>query len=190
MKAVEGVYGKEAVLWALILFFAALSGCVYPFSPNVLDTVEKHLTFEVVIENPKAYIGSVVLWGGVIRMVMIGPEGTQLIVTQIPLDSKGYPEAGATQGDFIAHTSRQLDLKIFHKDTKVAVAGEIDGVNEGQQGPMGYPRPVVRVIEIHARTERLWGIFPLSKGWEVDELGPWPSPFSRPEKGIEGIYNH
>ena len=190
MRAVEGVYGKEAVLWAWILFSAVLSGCVHSFSPIVLDTVEKHLTYEVVIQNPKAHIGSVVLWGGVIRTVMIGPEGTQIIVTQTPLDSKGYPGAGATEGDFIAHTSRQLDLKIFQRDTKVTVAGEIDGVNEGEQGPMEYPRPVVRAIEIHAWTGRLWGIFPLTKGWQVDELGPSPSPFSRPENGIEDMYYH
>jgi outer membrane lipoprotein len=186
MKVGESVSGKGPVWWAWVLFFAVLSGCVHSFSPILSDTAEKHLTFEVVIQNPQAYVGSVVLWGGVIRTVMIGPEGTQLIVTQAPLDSKLYPLASATEGDFIVHTLRQLDLTIFSRDTKVTVVGEIDGVNEGEQGPMEYPRPLVRMIEIHAWTEKLWGIFPLTKGWEVDELGPWASPYNRPpERRIE-----
>jgi outer membrane lipoprotein len=180
MRVPESVHGKEAVLWALLLFFALLSGCVRSFSPIVLDTVEKHLTYEVVIQNPKAHIGSVVLWGGVIQTIMIGPEGTQLIVTQTPLNTKGYPETGATKGNFIVHTPRQLDLEIFQRGTKVTVAGEIDGVNEGEQGPMEYPRPLLRMIEIHAWEGKAWGTFPISRGWEVDQYGSSPSPFATP----------
>ena len=165
-----------------IFLVAGLFGCVQSFSPIVLDTVEKDRTFSVVIQSPKAFIGSIVLWGGVIEKVLQGPEGTKLVVLQTPLNQRGYPQTDTSEGEFIAHTPRSLDPGIFQSGTKITLAGEIDGVEEKDFGPEEYPRPLVRVIEIHAWTEIIWGIFPISrKGWEVDELGPGPSPVEIPQ---------
>lgn len=118
--------------------------------------------------------------GGVIENAGHGPEGTKLIVIQTPLDAQGYPQTSTSEGEFIAHTPRSLDLQVFQSGTKVTIAGEVDGVDEKELGPMEYPRPLVRVIEIHAWTERLLGIFPLTKGWRIDQSGPFPSPFEEP----------
>jgi len=165
-----------------IFLFTGLFGCVQSFSPIVMDTVEKDRTFSVVIQSPQAFIGSIVLWGGVIEKVLPGPEGTKLIVIQTPLNKRGYPQTNTSEGEFIAHTPRSLDPEIFQSGTKITLAGEIDGVEEKEFGPEEYPLPLVRVIEIHAWTEIKWGIFPISrKGWEVDELGPGPSPVEIPQ---------
>lgn len=165
-----------------IFLVAGLFGCVQSFSPIVSNTVDKDRTFSVVIQNPKAYIGSIVLWGGVIDKVLHGSEETKLIMIQAPLNSKGYPQTSDTEGEFVAHTPRSLDPAIFQRGTKITLAGEIDGVEEKEFGPEEYPRPLVRVIEIHAWTERIWGVFPVTrKGWEIDELGPGPSPVEVPQ---------
>jgi outer membrane lipoprotein len=144
--------------WALfglwIFFFAGLSGCMPPISKDVMDTVDRDLPFSRVIENPKAYIGSIILWGGVIDKFVPGPEETRLLVIQCPLDAQSHPLTDATYGEFVAHTPRSLDPLIFRRGMAITLAGEIDGVQEKELGPEEVPRPLVRVIEIHAWTER------------------------------------
>ena len=170
----------RSLSWGTVLLVTLL-GCVHPIPRNVLPTVEKELTFSRVIENPPAYEGGVVLWGGIIRKPTYGPEETALLITQTPLDRRGFPQTGATEGEFIAHTSRHLDPEIFKEETKITLVGEIDGVEEKKWGPQEYPRPLVRIIDIHAWIPKLWGIFMVSRrGWEIDEMGPLPSPFEVP----------
>ena len=180
MRVIEATSGRWAVFCLGIFFLAGLFSCIHPVSKIVMETVDQKLAFSVVIQNPKAYVGSIVLWGGVIENAVYGPEGTKLIVIQTLLDARGYPQTSTSEGEFIAHTLQSLDLQVFQSGTKVTIAGEIDGVEEKKLGPMEYPRPLVRVIEIHAWTERLWGIFPLTKGWKIDQSGPFPSPFEEP----------
>jgi len=163
--------GRRASLWLWIFFLVGLSGCMHTISKGVMATVDKDRTFSAVIEDPKANVGSTVLWGGVIEKATAGPEGTELIVRQSPLDSKGYPQTDASEGEFIAHAFRPLNPEIFLKGMKVTVAGEIVDVAEKKLGPARYPCPIVRVTEIHAWTKR-WGIFPISRGWEFSQYGP------------------
>ena len=160
-----------ALLWLGISLLAGLSGCMYPISKGVMATVDKDQTFSAVTQDPETYIDSTVLWGGVIEKVLYGPEGTELIVRQSPLDSKGYPQTDSSEGDFIAHTPRHLPPEDFLKGTKVTVAGKIDEVAGKKLNPQGSPLAMVRVIEIHAWTERRWGSFPIFRGWELSLYG-------------------
>jgi starvation-inducible outer membrane lipoprotein len=164
--------GRWIFLWLWIFFLAGLSGCMYPISKGVMATVDKDQTFSAVMQDPGAYINSTVLWGGVIEKALDGPEGTELIVRQSLLDSKGYPQTDSSEGDFIVHTFQHLSPEVFLKGTKVTVAGKIDEGAGKKLDPAGDPLPVVRVIEIHAWTERRWGSFPLFRGWEFSLYGP------------------
>lgn len=163
--------GRWASLWLWIFLLAGLSGCMHPISRGVMATVDKDRIFSEVIEDPEAYINSTVLWGGVIEKAIHGPEGTELTVRQAPLDSKGYPRTDASEGEFMAHTLRPLNPNIFLKGTKVTLAGEVYGIVEKKLGSAVYPCPMVRVIEIHAWT-KMWGGFPIARGWTVDQYGP------------------
>jgi len=187
MRAIETTTsGRRATFCLWVFFLGMLIGCIHPISKSVMETVDRNVAFSVVIQNPRAYSGSIVLWGGLIENVSYGPEGTRLMVIQSPLGVRGYPETSTSDGEFIAHTPQPLDRKVFRPGMKITVAGEIDGVEEKRLGPMEYPLPSVRVIEIHAWTERLWGIFPLTKGWKIDQSGPFASPFQEPpEKRID-----
>ncbi len=163
-----------------IFLLLMLLGCAHPISQATRDLVKSDLTFLTVMENPRRYIGSVVLWGGSVEKTLAGTE-TTLLINQMPLDSRGYPNDETTQGEFIAHTPQSLNLEVYQKGIKVTMAGEIDGVEEENLGPMKYPRPRIRIMEIHPWGERVWGIFPLNRrGWEVDNTGPFPSPFQVP----------
>jgi outer membrane lipoprotein len=181
MKLGEGKFSPQTVIWPWLLFLGGLIGCAQSFSPIILATAEKRLTFEVVVQNPKAYINSVVLWGGVIRKTVYEKQGIHLIVTQAPLDSKGYPEDRTSGGEFIAQSPRYLDPQTYREGMKVTLVGVLSGVEEKESGPAEYPVPVVKVMEIRAWAKGIWGIFPLTRrGWEVDELVPAPSPFVNP----------
>ena len=163
--------GRWTSLWLSIFFLAGLSGCMHPISRGVLATVDKDQTFSAVTKDPEANIGSTVLWGGVIEKVLHEPGKTKFIVSQAPLNSKGYPQTDATDRKFVAHMPQSLDPQEFHIGMKVTIAGEIDGVEEKELGSEKDPCPVVRVIEIHAWTERRWGSFPIARGWEFNLYG-------------------
>jgi starvation-inducible outer membrane lipoprotein len=165
---------RWASLWLLIFFLAGLAGCMHSISKGVMATVDKDRTFSAVIQDPEANVGSTVLWGGVIEKVFHESGETKLIVSQAPLNSKGYPQTEATDREFVAHTPQFLDPQTFHNGMKVTIAGEIDGVEEKELGPEKDPRPMVRVIEIHAWTENRWGwgSFRISRGWELNLNAP------------------
>ena len=173
--------GRWALLWLWIFLLAGLSGCVHPISKDVMATVDKDRTFSAVTQHPKAYIGSTILWGGVIEKILHESGETKLIVSQAPLNSKGYPQTDDTYGEFVAHTPWSLDPEIFRSEMKITLAGEIDEVEEKELGPEEYPRPLVRVIEIHAWTERTWGLvsFLRARGWEFNQYGPSVQRFTR-----------
>lgn len=184
MKWIETISGRGAILWPWIFLLAGLSGCMQPFSKSVMASVDRDRTFYVVIENPRAYIGSIVLWGGIIEKALPESGGTRLIVTQTPLDSKGYPQTDTTYGEFIAYTSQTLDRPIFRRGALVTIAGEIDGVQEKETGSMEYPRPIVRIIEIHPWGGNSGGS-PLPPE-EIRSIGPvsFPRRLRALDKGI------
>jgi outer membrane lipoprotein len=134
-----------------------------------------------VVENPKGYLGSIVIWGGVVSKVSRGAEGTSLLVMQAPLDSKGHPQTRIALGEFIARTSESLDPRVYRKGLTITLAGEIDGVEEKELGPMEYPRPVLRIIQIHPWEKKP---LPLSHGnWEGGlnfPSSPFEEPFANP----------
>ena len=149
--------GKRIVLCLLVLCFSGFSGCASPISKPVMETVDPGRPFSLVVENPQAYIGSIVLWGGTIEKIVPGPEKTRVFVTQCPVDSKGVPQTDATYGEFIAHTPDSLDPLLFHRGMVITIAGMLDGVEE-EPGPVKISRPLVRVIEIHPWTGRGEGL--------------------------------
>jgi outer membrane lipoprotein len=175
---------KRKVGWGILFRFFALGAwlmaagaCAHPISSLVRAEADPTLTLPKVLGNPKAYLGSVVIWGGVVSKVSQGAEGSRLLVIQVPLDSHGRPQTQETQGEFIAWTSESLDPRIYRKGLTITLAGEIDGMEEKELGPMEYPRPVLRIIQLHPWEKKH---LPLSHGnWEGGFNFP-SSPFEEP----------
>ncbi len=76
-------------LFFLALLLAAVSACAYPISQQYREQARPGLTFSMVLKNPDAYIGSIVIWGGMIVETHNRPGETEITVLETPL---GYEE--------------------------------------------------------------------------------------------------
>jgi outer membrane lipoprotein len=168
-------------VFALGIWCLAAGACAHPISFLVRAEADPTLTLSKVVENPKTYLGSIVIWGGIISAVSRGPEGTRLLVIETPLDSRGFPQTRVAEGEFIARTPESMDPRVYRRGLAITLAGEIEGVGEKNLGFMEYPRPVLRIIEVHP-----WGEsrFPLTYGnWEGEfdlPSSPFEEPFADP----------
>ena len=148
------------------LLFLLLSGCAYPISKELRQEAKESPTFAMILQNPTAYTGSIVIWGGSIIQTLNAKEGTEILVLETPLDYEERPEArGYSQGRFIAKTPKYLDPEIYKPGRRVTVAGEIIGKEVKPLGKTEYTYPVVRVKEIH-----VWRIYRVS-------AYPYPYPY-------------
>ncbi len=165
--------GRPAI-WFFMFVFIGILGCASSISKEVMEKVDMEKTFPAVMENPQASIGSTVLWGGVIENIRQDAGETKIIVSQAPLDARGYPRNDTADREFIAHTSRTLDTQTFRRGSKITLVGEIDGMEKSRFGG-DEAFPVVRIIEIHA-WKRDWDRFSISRGWEINQTGRFIEP--------------
>ncbi|NIR17244.1 MAG: hypothetical protein GWN86_26345, partial [Desulfobacterales bacterium] len=61
-------------------------GCAPVISKDIRDQVARDLSFKEVLQDPEAYKGKMVLWGGVIIKAENQKEGTLIEVLQKPTD--------------------------------------------------------------------------------------------------------
>jgi starvation-inducible outer membrane lipoprotein len=178
----QPAWGILSRVFALGIWCLAAGACAHPISSQVRAEADSTLTLSKVIENPRIYLGSIVIWGGVVSNAWQGPEGTRLLVIQTPLDSHGDPQTRVTQGEFIAWTSESLDSRVYRRGLTITLAGEIDDVEEKNLDPTEYPRPVLRIIQLHPWEKKH---LPLSHGnWEGGFNFP-SSPFEESFPGRE-----
>ena len=178
------------LLGGLILLL--LSGCAYPISKEWRQQAKEGLTFIQVVQNPEAYIGNVVIWGGLILEVSNPSDGGEIRILQGPLDSDEYPQEEITHGRFIAKTSTFLDPVIYSKGRKITVAGEIIGKEEVTSGVMLLTYPVVSMKGVFLwDRKRVWWQPPSYYGWKWDFHQPFSSPFDegRFHPDYWGIWN-
>ncbi len=173
-KADRGVLLRVFALGILCL---AAGACAHPISALVRAEADPTLTLSKVIENPKTYLGSIVIWGGIVSTVSRGPEGTRLLVIQTPLDSRGYPQTRVAEGEFIARIPESLDPRVYRRGLAITLAGEIEGMEEKDLGFMEYPRPVLRIVQVHPWEGKH---VPLTEGNWKGELYAPRSPFEDP----------
>jgi outer membrane lipoprotein len=149
------MFSNLAKCFVFLLFAACLSGCAASISSQVRQEVVKDLTFALVAEDPAAYAGSTVLWGGKIMETVPLEEGSDLLVLQTPLDFMERPkDLRHSQGRFIARSPLFLDPEIFGRSKEITLAGEIIGEETRMLGKRHYAYPVVAVRELHLWRER------------------------------------
>jgi outer membrane lipoprotein len=139
----------------LFLFLLLFPGCSAIFSPTVMKKVDTTLTFQKVIQNPDAYIGKTVFWGGEIIQVLPQDRITVVEILQMPLGWRGRPhEVSASEGKFLVLFGEYLDFSRFSRGRKITVAGEIQRVVRSEEikesfGKKGYLYPLLLSEEIH-----------------------------------------
>jgi outer membrane lipoprotein len=178
------------LLGGLILFL--ISGCAYPISQQWRQQAKKDLTFDQAAQNPESYIGSIVIWGGVILEVSNPSDGGKITVLQGPLDSDEYPHEDVTYGQFIAKAPTFLDPVIYNKGRKITLAGEIIGKKVTPSGEMQLTYPVVSMKGVFLwNRKRVWWEPPSYYGWKWDFYEPFSSPYydGRTDPNYWGIWN-
>jgi outer membrane lipoprotein len=163
---------RAAGSFALITLLAALTGCA-PMSQDIRRQADESPPFGEIQKNPDKYMGTVVIWGGVIIETTNLKESTAIKVMQTALDIQQRPtNLDSSEGRFIILVGRFLDPDIFKKGRQVTVPiGEIQ-----------YIYPVVQAKELKLWEQPVpyppyyydpwyWGPYPW-RPW-----GPWGRPY-------------
>ena len=163
-----------------ILLSVGLSACSLPIAKEYRMEVTKDVTFPMVLENPTAYVGDFVLWGGKIIETTNLKDGTEIIVLETPLNYLEEPKSEhQSEGRFIAKSMKFLDPVIYKKGRKITVAGEITGKETRSLGKADYAYPVLMVKQLH-----LWEPVHYRQDYYYgpwyDYYGPWYDPWYDP----------
>ncbi|HUT83435.1 MAG TPA: Slp family lipoprotein [Thermodesulfobacteriota bacterium] len=133
----------------LILFFIPFfTGCFNVISKDLRQQIDPAITVKQVFDNPDAFKGKMILWGGEIIQTMNQKDGTTLIeVFQTPLGWRGEPkdtkESVLSEGRFLILIPTYVDSYLYRKGRKITVSGEIQGEMTKTLDEMNYRYPVV-----------------------------------------------
>ena len=135
---------------ATVLCLVMLSACAPVISTELRKETRKDLLFDQVTRNPTAYLGSVVIWGGVIISVDNCLDGSSIAVLQTPLDERDQPkDIEYSRGRFIAATPHLADPLVFGTGRRITVVGEISGKETMPIGKSAlYSYPVIRIKQL------------------------------------------
>ena len=134
------------------LFLILFSGCS-PISRELRTQADRTLTFQQVFQNPEAYRGKIVIWGGEIIETTNQKDGTTLIIVlQRPLDWTQEPKFQHSEGRFLLLVEGYADPYVFRRGRRVTVAGEIVGRKVMRLGELEYSYPLLQSKQIY-----LWG---------------------------------
>lgn len=135
-----------------VLLAILLQGCL-PISKQLRSEADKTLTFQRVFQNPEAYKGKIVIWGGEVVETIHQKDGTTLIIVlQRPLDWTEEPEFRRSEGRFIILVEGYIDPYVFRRGRRITVAGEIQGRKVMRLGELEYPYPLLLSKQVY-----LWG---------------------------------
>jgi outer membrane lipoprotein len=140
----------EFLTLGLILLLA--SGCAtMPIAKEYRnEAAAQNITFSMVLQNPDAYVGRTVLWGGSIIETKNISSGTDIIVLQTPLNRGETPLSPEySQGRFIARSTYLLDPEIYQRGRKITLAGVLGGKETLPLGETTYTYPVVAVKQLY-----------------------------------------
>jgi outer membrane lipoprotein len=146
MKSVNRSGGLLLLVWAAFL----ITGCAHVVSSELRQQSRTDLAFSTVLQNPEAYKGATVIWGGSIIETVNHDDYTAVKVLQTPLDSYERPEGEEdSRGRFIVEISGYVDPEVYKNGKMVVVAGEIVGKTVQPLGETQYAYPLIKAKEIH-----------------------------------------
>jgi outer membrane lipoprotein len=140
---------KRFVFCALLALLPT-SACAPPFPQQLLERVDRNLSFQELRKNPDNYKGIWVMLGGMIVAVKNTKEGTVIELLQKPLDSSGRPlRTDATEGRLFIVAEEFLDAAVYHAGRELSVIGEVSGQKVQPLGELEYRYPLVSARSLH-----------------------------------------
>ncbi|HYE38108.1 Slp family lipoprotein [Methylocaldum sp.] len=141
-------------LAAVLAVTFQLSGCGSVLSRKAMDQVNPNLSPDIVLKNPKAFIGQTVLVGGTILSSENLQEGTLVEVLTYPTDRRGNPQLDEPAlGRFLLLYPGYLDTLIYQQGRKVVAAGRIIGERVTDTGETNRAFPLLHPLEIELLSE-------------------------------------
>jgi len=146
---------KRILFYPFLFLFALILGCAPVISTGLKSRADASLSFKEVQENPEAYKGKTILWGGRIAQTLPQEDGSVLIeVLEWPLGFWNEPrQRVAFQGKFLLVVKEPLDFSTYESGKRVTIAGEIQGELRGGEirglSAPTYRYPVVLNKEMH-----------------------------------------
>ncbi len=141
------------IMKRLLIIFAITSlifGCAHIVSKELRDKADMSIPPEMLLRDPDAYMGKIVILGGVIVHSTNTKEGTYIEVVQKPLDYKGrIKDTDISSGRFLILYEGYLDAAIYSKEKGITVAGEVLGKIVRPLGEIQYPYLLIKGKEIH-----------------------------------------
>lgn len=157
------------------ILIIGLCGCTYAVSKKYRQEADPELSYDKVKENPKAFAGAIVIWGGKIVDTVNHAGGTDLIVLEIPLENGEVPSGSVqeSRGRYIARSGQFLDPEIYSRGKLITLAGEVDGQETRPLGQMQYTYPILLIRELH--TWKIEWAYP--PAYYSGFWGGWDYPF-------------
>jgi starvation-inducible outer membrane lipoprotein len=133
-----------------LIMFACAPTVIFP--PEVLEKVDRTVTFEQVVNHPDEYQGRVVELGGQILGSKVAGEEVQLLVRVLPIQTKpvyGPVDPGGEHGMFIIRYTGNVGEQDLQRGNMVIVIGSMmGGVVTGLSG-VPVSRPTVSAECFH-----------------------------------------
>ncbi len=173
---------KPGIISLCVLMVMMSGGCAHVISKEVRNKVEEGVTFQKVFQNPDAYKGQVVVWGGVIIETTHQKEGSLVQVLQKPLDREGRPEdVDRSEGRFLALHKEFMDDAVYAKGRRITVAGEVAGRRKLPLGEIEYTYPFITTKEVYlwpGRSKERYVPYWYYPGWYYPGwYDPWWDPW-------------
>jgi outer membrane lipoprotein len=147
-----------------------LSACTPVISPQLMDQVDRNLTYDALASRPDEFKGKKVMLGGTIVQTLPKPGETEIEVVQKQVSSSGEPHlTDKSEGRFLVVVNRFLDPAIYRAGRDLTVAGEVLGSVVRRLGELDYRYPVISALELY-----LW------KRPAPPQAYPYPYPYGYP----------
>ena len=155
----------------VIVFFV---GCSHPVSHEIRKGIDPDIKFETLIENPNPFLGTRVLFGGVIVIARNLEDGTELEIVQKNLESYGNLETGDYSGGrFLFFSKGYLEPEIYSSGRELIGVGKVTGHKLGKVGDYSYNFPIIEVEELHLLDDKkLNSSNSIPYSWD-----PWYRPY-------------
>ena len=126
------------------------SACAPAISPQLMDQVDREVTYRSLSGRPDEFKGKIVLLGGTIVQTVPKPKETEIEVVQKDTDSSGEPYlTDRSEGRYLVRVDRFLDPAIYSAGRDITVAGEVLGSERRRLGEIDYRYPVIAAHELY-----------------------------------------
>jgi outer membrane lipoprotein len=153
-------YGFKFLLVFSLLI--SVSNCAHVISKDIRESSDPSLTLKRVSENPKAFQGKQVIWGGEIVETINQKDGTtQIEVFQRPLGFRGEPsDTDPSEGRFLVLAETYIDAYQYRRGRRITVAGELIGEKIQPIGKLDYRYPLLLSKQIYLWPEYYYYPYP------------------------------